>query len=250
MWRASGNAGPVPAIGRSARVLSLATCLALVTHDSLRKGVILRGTSVLALSAGWLKRGLVFAFVTWHLVFLSFRNPMDLWWRDLVPWTRSEPAWKEYKIDKLDEYTSVYGNVLGIEQGWRMFGSPLARSTSFPAVRLEFADGSSAITYAQSEPDLPSYWRLGDCRQRKLEGYLASWSAEDGARSIETPLWANYVWHIHRRWQAAHPDDRREPARLVVLRRRLYFLPPGKTDHEPPWITQIVAFTPEGSLLP
>jgi len=190
----------------------------------------------------------VFAFVAWHLTFLTFRNSVALWSPEPIPWSERQP-WKRLQIDKFDRATAVYGNVLGIEQRWRMFGS-LPRARSFPAVRIDFADGSSAVVRAESEPGLPRYLRIGGCRQRKMEIYLASWTAEEDARGDETLLWANYARRAFRRWKAEAGEGSREPVRLVVLRRRLEHLPPGATEREPAQVTEIVAFTPDGRLLP
>jgi hypothetical protein len=186
----------------------------------------------------------------WHLTFLTFRNPLDVWWREPVPESERHPAWGRYKLDKLDQYTSLYGNLLGAQQGWRMFGAALAHETNFPAVRIELADGTATTVYAESEPDLPHYLRVGGYRQRKLEAYLASWTAEEDARGKQMLLWANYARHAHRRYLAEAPHDTRRVARLVVVRRHLEYLPPGANQYEPVRESELVAFTLEGRLLP
>ena len=107
-------------------------------------------------------------FVAWHLFFFLLRNPLDLWDKPVEEWCKKQDGWKavEPYYDKTDRVTRKYGNFFGIEQGWKMFPPPLARSGWFPESEIAFTDGSVETFPSDNEPDLARYFRLGGWRQQ------------------------------------------------------------------------------------
>jgi hypothetical protein len=171
----------------------------------------------------------VTALVVWHLLFLLVRNPLDSrgekasTWSAPSGWTFLERAWQQ-----LDQATTSYGNCLRIEQGWTLFTAPLSRDGEFLTVRLVFADGERVRIPSENEVDPTAFYlRRGGFRQRKLEdyiGYLAS-------RNIDSPLVAAQVRARVARWSRRHPDDRRPPERVELVRSRYVFPQPGADPH-------------------
>jgi hypothetical protein len=208
-----------------------------------------------------LRSALVCAFVVWHLFFLLLRNPLDLWWDDIKGglaeqawWAKVEPYVKPADPDtwKRGNFfgTWKYGNFFGIDQGWTMFGPPVARSAPFLAARIEFSDGSQDMVYSVNEPDPTAFFRAGGWRQRKLEDYLARFEEADLRQTKELPLWEAYVRWCVRRWRQTHPEDPREPERVVLLKRRIHFPNPGEDPSvfEDPEVTTLGSFNPDGRL--
>ena len=65
-------------------------------------------------------------------------------------------------------------------------------------------------------------------------------------------MWENNARHAIGKWRAASPDDPRELARVVFLRRRINFPEPGE-DYEDPSAREerdVATFDAEGRLLP
>jgi hypothetical protein len=195
----------------------------------------------------------VFLFVCWHLFFLAFRNPLDLWWTsEARKWADEQEWWPRIKrgFKVLDNATYYYGTFFGIEQGWSMFTPPMARSAPFLAVRLDFTDGTSGELRSENEPEPANFVRIGGWRQRKLEDHLG-YSEGKLEANEELPLWQAYArWSI-RRWRAAHPEDQREVKRVVLLKRRIYFPAPDEKPgaYAEPEVTAVATFAPDGTLL-
>lgn len=197
---------------------------------------------------------LVFVFVCWHLFFLLFRNPLDLWWNDLEPWVRKHDWWPRVKpeFETADAVTRRYGNLIGVQQGWSMFTPPMARGAPFLAARLEFADGSREFVLSENEPaDPASFLRFGGWRTRKLEDYMVHTTPDELRGHSELALYEAYARWCVRRWKETHPDDPRELARVVLLKRRFELPRPGDDPRhfDPPTVRVVGVFGPDGRLL-
>jgi hypothetical protein len=199
-----------------------------------------------------LVRAAVVLFVVWQVFFLLVRNPLDLWGDDIKKWCKAQPWWWAAKkpYEKLDQATTRYANLLGIEQGWTMFAPPMARGAPFLAARLEFADGSQEEVYSPNEPDPARFLRLGGWRQRKLEDFLIKPYPDEISDKEDLPVWQAYVRWSVRRWRQAHPDDPRQLERVVLVRRWITF--PGPNDAPTvfgePDVREVGRFNPDGSL--
>ena len=177
------------------------------------------------------RRAAVVLFVAWHLFFLAFRNPLDLWDKPVEDWCAKQGWWKDVRpyYDKTDRATRKYGNFFGIEQGWKMFPPPLARSAWFLDSEITFDDDGVETLPSDNEPDLTHYLRLGGWRGRKLETYLVWATPEElrGSRSDDLPVFAAYVrWRV-RRWRETHPDDPRTPVKVKLVRHKIDLPQPG-----------------------
>ncbi len=200
------------------------------------------------------ERAAVVLFVGWHLFFLVFRNPLDLWNKPVEDWCAKQGWWKgvEPYYDKTDRVTRKYGNFFGIEQGWKMFPPPLARSGWFLESEITFDDNSVETLPSDNEPDLTDYVRVGGWRGRKLETYL-EWAAPEelhGERSDDLPIFAAFVrWRV-RRWRESHPDDPRTPVKVKLVRHKIDLPQPGDdpTKHPDKGVTEIGAFDADGRL--
>jgi hypothetical protein len=194
----------------------------------------------------------VVVFVCWHLFFLLFRNPLDLWWDDLKPWVKEQDWWAGAQpvFEPVDVLTRRYGNLISVQQGWTMFAPPLARSAPFLAARLDFTDGSASFVFSENEPDPTNFLRIGGWRQRKLEDYMVYTKPHQLPDHEELALFESYARWCARRWQEAHPDDARELAQVVLLKRRFDLPPPDRDPRhfDPPTVTVIGTFGPDGRL--
>ena len=89
---------------------------------------------------------LIFLVVTFHLVVLAIRNPLDLWEKDIRDWMQEWPAWgglvalaaqddtppppslyDRYgqEVYAANKFTWKFTNLTGIEQRWVMFAAIL-----------------------------------------------------------------------------------------------------------------------------
>jgi hypothetical protein len=195
----------------------------------------------------------VAAFVVWILIFIVYRNAAELWGDAFVAWVRPRTGYTriEPELNRFSTCTIRFGSYCGIEQGWFMFGSPLARRTHFPAVLIQFTDGSDTLMLSGNEPDPDHFWRLGGFRQRKLEDHIACLAADEETKGEEAQLWSNYALWVYRHWRRCHPDDPRQ-AKDVILQRRTIALPgPGESCEHKPATTSIIArYTLDGRLAP
>jgi hypothetical protein len=200
----------------------------------------------------FIRAAVVFVFVCWHLFFLLFRNPLDLWWRDVESWAKERSWWARAEpfYEPVDRVTRRYGNLAAVQQGWSMFTPPLARSAPFLTARLDFTDGSQAFVFSENEPDPTRFLRLGGWRQRKLEDYMVHTSPSDLPGNQELPLFEAYARWCARTWREAHADDPRELAKVVLLSRSFDFPEPGHdpSRFKPPSVSVIGTFGPDGKL--
>jgi hypothetical protein len=191
-------------------------------------------------------------FVCWHLFFLLVRNPLDLWYTPFKEWCQERGWWPRLEpwVRPVDRATGQYGNGLGVEQGWCMFTPPLARSAPFLAARIDFTDGTSEVLRSDNEPDPTAFFRVGGWRQRKLEEYLVHPDETKLHEHEELGLWEAYARWSVRRWKARHPEDRRTPRQVALLRRRIYFPVPGQDPglYAEPEVYPIGTFDPDGRL--
>jgi hypothetical protein len=196
----------------------------------------------------------VFLFVGWQMFFLIVRNPLDFWYAPIKNYCVDHLIWESVKkgLDPVDDATRHYGNFTGIDQNWRMFVPPMARSASFLAARVEFTDGTDVLLRSDNEPDPLSYFRFGGWRQRKLEDYLVYKTPENLPGDDELPLWEAYARWCVRRWREGSPDDSRTPARVVLLRRVITFPEPSENPsvYEEAAVSTVGVFHPDGSLAP
>jgi hypothetical protein len=199
-----------------------------------------------------LLRTAVVLFVTWHLLFMVVRNPLDLWdapirarARKLASWPAIEPWFK-----RVDRITWRYANFTGAGQGWSMFTPNLARGAPFLAGRIDFTDGSSELIRSFNEPDPQSYIRIGFARVRKLEDNIVYGKPDRLADDEDLPVYQAYVRWVVRRWKKQAGDDPRVPLRVTLLRRRIDFPKPGEDPrhYDEPTETVIGVFDPEGRL--
>jgi hypothetical protein len=232
------------------------------------------------------KTGVVFVFVCWHLFFLLFRNPVDLWGKEMTTWCKGHGWWEQIEpcYEPVERVTQKYENFFGVEQGWGMFGPPLADACPFLAVRLEFADDADQVpagaarvlgllasrngqgpllaaavgpllheetVLSANEPAPHAYFRLGGWRLRKLEDQLLSAAPDDLPDDEDLLLYEQYVRWSVRRWRQAHPEDCRPIVRVLLLKRTLRFPRPGNdpAGYDPPEETALGAFGPDGRLL-
>lgn len=117
----------------------------------------------------------VVLFVGWQLFFLFARNALDFWYTPLRHWCVKQEMWEHGVGPLLDPFNDAadrYANFNGIDQDWKMFAPPLARSDPFLAVRLEFSDGSDELVLSDNEPNPRAFFRFGGWRQRRLEDHL------------------------------------------------------------------------------
>lgn len=118
--------------------------------------------------------------------------------RFLVPWpNEADRAGIEspadvgaYSVHWLMTRLEFLGNVAGIDQRWRMFGSVF--STKYlPGVRLVFTDGSSRVAHgAVTPPDVSRFWRLFN--EKRLQAESHSLTDDDARRG-----YANWLSHRH-----------------------------------------------------
>ncbi len=191
--------------------------------------------------------GAVVLFVGWQLVFLCVRNSLDFWYTPLRHWCMKQEIWDHGVgpvLDPVNAAADRYANVNGIDQDWKMFAPPLARSDPFPAVRIVFTDGSDETVLSDNEPDPRGFFRFGGWRQRRLEDVVV-WG--------RSPILSTaYVRWSVRRWRERHSGDPRTPERVVLLRREWGFPGPG-TDPAalgPVEVSPIGEFLPDGSSVP
>lgn len=198
---------------------------------------------------------LVTLFVVWHLLFLLVRNIAGLAEEPVQQW--AEEAGIEDVYEPVNEWTTSYELTLGLDQGWAMFTAPLARTAPFPAIRIEFDDGTTEDFLSDNEPqDLGRFWRFGGARMRKYEHFLATTgeTRKDGSirGSYRRPLWEQYVrWRLAQ-WRERNPDDPRTPAKILFIRRRFTLPAPGENPNhfDPPSEKIIARFAADGDLLP
>lgn len=175
-------------------------------------------------------------FAAWHLLVLAVRNPVDQW----PGLSAAVPGW-------LDAATRAYADRLGVEQGWPLFAVPVWRNSPFPAVRLEFSDGTCETVLSPNEPADPAdFVRLGGGRDRRLDDHLAA-----GAGSLpdtrEFPLWRAVVRRAVADWRRRNPDDPRVVQAAVVVIRDHRAPPPGSDDRtRTVTVHDAGRFTPEG----
>ena len=153
----------------------------------------------------------VVLFGGWQLVFLCVRNSLDFWYTPIRDWCRKQEIWDHGVgpvLDPVNDAADQYANFNGIDQDWKMFTPPLARSDPFLAVRIVFTDGSDEVLLSDNEPDPRSFFRFGGWRQRRLEDVVV-W----GRSPV---LSAAYVRWSVRRWRERRPDDPRTPRRVVA----------------------------------
>ena len=213
---------------------------------------------------------LIFLFVVFHLLLLAIRNPLDIYYKDIIVWLKEEPAWGGWSSDeddppptwwdrygeefqRVDQFTYRYANLFGVEQGWNMFTPPVAREAYFLAVRLEFRDGTSALLISDNEPIDPTrYFRLGGWQTRKLEEILLRPPDDFGTDPKVMSMWTSYARHAVRKWQAGHPEDSRKVEHIVFLRRRIDFPKPGENyeDSDTRYEEDFATFDEEGRLIP
>ena len=193
------------------------------------------------------RTGAVVLFVGWQLVFLCVRNSLDFWYTPLRHWCMKQEIWDHGVgpvLDPVNAAADRYANVNGIDQDWKMFAPPLARSDPFPAVRIVFTDGSDETVLSDNEPDPRGFFRFGGWRQRRLEDVVV-WG--------RSPILSTaYVRWSVRRWRERHSGDPRTPERVVLLRREWGFPEPG-TDPAalgPVEVSPIGEFLPDGSSVP
>ncbi len=157
----------------------------------------------------------VVLFVGWQLFFLFARNALDFWYAPLRHWCVKQEIWDHGVgplLDPVNDATDRYANFNGIDQDWKMFAPPLARSDPFLAVQLEFSDGSDEVVLSDNEPNPSAFFRFGGWRQRRLEDHLI-WDKDP-------ILSAAYVRWSVRRWGERHRGDPRAPARRAASPRR------------------------------
>jgi hypothetical protein len=190
-----------------------------------------------------LKLTAVIAFVFWNLVFLAYRNIADLWGESLIRWSSERIDYKRLEpgIDRFSETTKRYAGFMGIEQGWSMFASPMARNAPFPALQIEFEDGSEELVLSANEPDPERFLRWGGWRQRKLEDTIASAAADKACTGKEAAVWSSFTLWMFQNWQLVHPDDARDVKQLVLLRRRIEFCEPGQSRRRDPPESSVIA---------
>jgi hypothetical protein len=118
--------------------------------------------------------------------------------RFLVPWpNETDRAGIESPVDAgaygihwLMTRLEFLGNVTGIDQRWRMFGS-VFRTKYLLRVRLVFADGSSLIVHgAATPPDVTRFWRLFN--EKRLQAEVHAVDDDDARRG-----YANWLAHRH-----------------------------------------------------
>lgn len=155
------------------------------------------------------KQLLVIIFVTWHLFFLFVTN------------AKLDGEWSAATVNRYEDY-------LGLDQGWGMFSSPVWKTTPFPALRLEFTDGSSDVMRCDNEPaDIKNYFKTTRSRLRKFEEHLLGVSDGDYRR----PMLVAYAnWRVDE-WQHRHPDDTRQVKQAVLLK-RIYEVPGPDADRD------------------
>jgi hypothetical protein len=196
----------------------------------------------------------VVLFVSWQMFFLIVRNPLDFWYAPIKTYCVEHHLWESVKtgLDPLDDATRHYGNFSGIDQNWRMFVPPMARSAPFLAARIEFTDGTDDVQRSDNEPDPLAFFRYGGWRQRKLEDYLVYKTPDELPGDEELPLWEAYARWSVRRWRERHPDDLRIPERVVLLRRVITFPEPSENPsvYEEASTSTVGVFHPDGSLAP
>lgn len=196
---------------------------------------------------------LIFSFVCWHVTFLLMRNAIDLDSEKAQKWLAEQGIWND--IEALNEAQLMYEKRTGVDQGWKMFGSPVARRSPFPAVRIEFDDGGSAVQLSDNEQENPAkYFRIGKWRLRKYEHYLATkWEERFAHPSSKFGLlWKDYVHWRLAVWRERHPDDQRRPVRLVLIARRFAFPKPDAdpSHFDPPDVKTVATFNVEAKSLP
>lgn len=193
----------------------------------------------------------VAVFVVWHLSAVLYRNVADLWPGRVAGAVAEldEPA-REW-VAWLEGASARYTVATGTRQGWCMFASPLSRDGSFPAVVLVWPDDSETLVLSDNEPgDVKKFFRVGDCRQRKLEDDLVSGRTEPWGE--EADLFRNYTRARYDVWRGRNPDERRTPKELRLVRRNYLYLDwhNGVTEYDEPAESLIAAYAADGSLRP
>jgi hypothetical protein len=197
----------------------------------------------------------VVLFVGWQLFFLFARNPLDFWYTPIRDWCVKQQVWDRgvgSMLDPVNNAADRYANFNGIDQNWKMFTPPLARSDAFLAARLEFTDSTQDVLLSDNEPDPRGFFRFGGWRQRRLEDILVYKTGSRLADDPDLPLCEAYArWSIHR-WRERHQDDPRTLLRVVFLRREVAFPAPGTDPNvfAPAVVSPIAVFLPDGSLAP
>ena len=206
------------------------------------------------------QRVLVCLFVCWHVTFLLMRNMIDLTPDEAQEWCERQGIWDD--LEALNKAQLICEKRSGIDQGWKMFGSPVARNSPYAAVKIEF-DGETIesddekFAYQRSsneQKDPAKYFRLGNWRIRKLEHFLVTkweeWYANP--KSKYGLLWKRFVhWRLDV-WQKQHPNDPRKPVRLHLVTRRFTFPKPSEdpSQFDPPKIKVIASFKVEDKYRP
>lgn len=214
------------------------------------------GRSLLCRLLRLLKSTAVFAFVCWHLFFLFLRNPADLWEKEVKKKWGDHDYWKEIEpyYEPANRWTDRYGNLFGLDQGWKMFTPPIARKSWFLTARLHFSDGSSDLLPSENDLGTKSYVRIGGWRQRKLEDEgleIFDTAAELRADKEELALWeAHARWSLER-WRTLHPNDSRTVEKVALFLRRMTFPKPEEDPTEIRILDQgvIAEFNADGRLL-
>jgi hypothetical protein len=215
----------------------------------------------------WFKRLAVVLFVSWHLFAMLVRNPLDLWYKEIKGWAEKQPWWGEQASEddkekkkpwptvgstfkSIDWITESYDCFTGAEQGWTMFGSPLAGGVNFLTVQLEFTDDTTEEIRSENEYDPTSYFRVGLARVRKLEDGLSGTKADDIRSSSNRPTFEALVRWKLRAWRLRNPDDKREVKRILLVKRRITFPRPGEdpTHFEKATTTEYAEFDANGNL--
>jgi hypothetical protein len=216
----------------------------------------------------YLKATFIFLIVSWHLLFLAVRNPLDLWDANIKKWLVKRKLWQDpnvteeqrdavYNVRPIyrfwDELTERYASATGTTQKWVMFTPPMATRAPFLGVRLEFADGTSFTMPSDNEPaDPASFLRIGGWQTRKFEDCLMDLPEDQGPSNPEWPIWEAYIRHKVREWRRTYPDMDHEPVRVVMVKRIIRFPGPFEpaNHHTYGETVDLVTFTPQGKLVP
>lgn len=177
-------------------------------------------------------RCLIVCFVCWHLLAILIRNPLDLWSDDIESWLQSEESgWQHWQpiYDRLAKQTRDYNRLVGCEQGWGMFTSPLARESPYLALEMTFADGHQESLPTLSPFDPKQFFRAGGTRFRKLETSLYRRSAEKIVETEDLPVYAAFVRLSIRRWRQENPL---KPNPILIKLYKKHWVFPG--PKEPP----------------